>query len=148
MNETLLPHYWKKIAVPVFFLFLGLWIAKNPLQELIPIDPFKLSWLLKSAILGSLLLFVCAKEMVESQLISKLRLDSLLVAITAGAFCLILETFLEILFEGENADLTSGYKMMLIVLLIYSFRFYIKSRRRQLKSELKAQDRSKYLKDV
>lgn len=126
MKENLLPHYWKKIALGIFVLAMATWFIKVSNPELINLDPYKFSWILKIVILFSLLLFVSTKEEAENERTTQLRLKCLFSAITVGVFFLILEVFMEVLFEGENAEITSGYELMMVVLVIYYLSFYIK----------------------
>lgn len=126
MTKNLLPNYWKKIAFGVFLATMAIWMINTTNPGLLNIDPFIFSWVLKMVILASLLIVVSSKEKVETERNIKLRLDSLLAAVTAGGFLLIVEFFMEILFQGENAEMTSGYELMMIVLVVYSLSFYIK----------------------
>ena len=126
MKENLLPHYWKKIALGIFVLAMAIWFINAANPELINVDPYKFSWILKIAILFSLLLFVSTKEEVENERYTRLRLKCLFSAITVGVLIPTLEVFTEVLFQGENAEITSGYELMMVVLLVYYLSFYIK----------------------
>ncbi|MCY2687626.1 hypothetical protein [Salinimicrobium sp. TH3] len=126
MKENLLPHYWKMIALGIFVLTMTLWFINAAKPELIHLDPYKFSWILKIIILFSLLLFVSTREKEENPRIAKLRLSCLFTAITVGSLIPIVEVFMEVLFEGENAEITTGYELMMVVLLVYYLSFYIK----------------------
>lgn len=126
MTKHLLPHYWKKVALGIFVLAIASWFVNAAYPELINLDPYKFSWILKIIILFSLLLFVSTREKEENLRITKLRLNCLFTAITVGALIPIIEVFMEVLFEGENAEITTGYELMMLVLLVYYLNFYIK----------------------
>lgn len=126
MKNNLLPHYWKKIALGIFSLGIAVWIVNTANPQLFGIDPFIRSMIVKSVILVSFLLFVSSKEKVEAERYDRLRLNSLFGAVTAGGFFLVFEFFMEVLFEGEKTELTDGYELMMLVLVVYSLSFYIK----------------------
>lgn len=126
MKESLLPHYWKKIALIIFLISIAIWIINAANPELLSFAPFIMNWILKIVILTSLLIYVSSKEKVETERFTQLRLNSLFTAVTAGGFILIIEFFTEILFQGKNAEITSGYEVMMIVLVVYSLSFFIK----------------------
>lgn len=126
MTKNLLPHYWKKVALGIFLLAIIIWITNLANPALFSIDPFIMSRTLDIVILTSLLVLVLTKEKTETPGYAGLRLDSLLTALTAGGFLLIIEFFMEIPFQGDNAEITSGYELMIMVLVVYSLTFYIK----------------------
>ena len=126
MTKNLLPHYWKKVALGIFLFAIIIWIANLANPELFRIDPFIMSRTLDIVILTSLLVLVLSKEKTEAPGYAGLRLNSLFTALTAGGFLLIIEFSMEILFKGDNAEITSGYELMIIVLVVYSITFYIK----------------------
>lgn len=126
MKENLLPHYWKLISLGIFVLTMTLWFVNAANPELINLDPYKFSWILKIIILLSLLLFVSTKEKTETERTAALRSNSLQSAFTFGAFFLVYEFFAEILFQGENAEIISGYELMMLMLVFYYLNFYIK----------------------
>ncbi|SOC81611.1 hypothetical protein SAMN06296241_3192 [Salinimicrobium sediminis] len=126
MKVNLLPHYWKMIATGIFVLAMGIWFINVSNPELLNLDPFKFSWTLKIIILSCLLLFVSTKEKDENERISRLRSRSLSSAVIVGVLVLVMELFMEILFLGKNAEITTGYELMIVVLLVYYLSFYIK----------------------
>ena len=126
MTNNLLPHYWKKLALGIFLLALIIWLTNLAKPELFGIDPFLMSQTLELVILTSLLILALSKEKIETPRNSGLRLDSLFTALTAGGFLLITEFFMEILFQGDDAEITSGYELMIMVLVVYSLTFFIK----------------------
>ena len=126
MKEKLLPRYWKMIASGIFVLAMAGWFFNAANPELIHLDPYISSWILKIIILISLLLFVSSKEKVENQRTAALRSSCIQSAFTFGAFFLVYEFFAEIIFQGENAEITSGYELMMLMLVFYYLSFYIK----------------------
>lgn len=134
MTKNLLPHYWKKVALGTFLLAILIWIMNLANPGLVSIDPFIMSRTLDIVILTSLLVLVLSKEKIETPGYAGLRLDSLFTALTAGGFLLITEFFMEILFQGENAEITSGYELMIMVLVVYSLTFYIKKNIKTVKA--------------
>lgn len=126
MKEFLLPHYYKKIAISTGILGIVLWTIINSYPDFINIQPYILIWIAKMGILLSLLIFVFAKEKVESEYIAKLRTNNILVSFISGVVFLVLDTGIEIVYAGENFEMTSGYGLMMLIFLIYSVRFYIK----------------------
>ncbi|WP_324719374.1 hypothetical protein [Salinimicrobium sp. HB62] len=129
MNHNLLPYFWKKIALGIFVLTITIWFINAANPDLIDLNAFKVSWSLKMGLLISLLLFVASKEKTETQRYSRLRLDSLFGAMIAGGIYLIVEFVMEILFQGESAARTGGYKLMMIMLVLYALSFYIKKKK-------------------
>ena len=126
MTKNLLPHEWRKIALILFTVAILGWILNTAKPDLINIGPFLLGWIFKVLILTSLLLFVFSREKVETERYTQLRINSLFSAVPAGGFLVIFEFFMEVLFEGENAEITSGYNIMMFVLLVYYTGFYIR----------------------
>ncbi|WP_029035619.1 hypothetical protein [Salinimicrobium terrae] len=126
MKEILLPHHWKMIALGIFVLAMATWFINAANPELLNLDPYKFGWILKIIILTSLLLFVSTKEKDENERIAKLRSKCLFTAVMVGVIILNLELFMEILFQGDNAEITTGYELMMVVLLVYYLSFYIK----------------------
>lgn len=126
MKENLLPHYWKMIALGLFVLSMAVWFANTANPGLLNLDPYKLNWFLKIIILSSLLIFVSTKEKNENERTARLRLNCMFSTIFGGGLYIILEFSLEILFQGKNAELISGYELMMLMLVIYYLSFYIK----------------------
>lgn len=126
MKDILLPHSWKMIALGIFVLAMAVWFINAANPEFINLDPYKFSWILKIIILTSLLLFVFTKEKDENERIAQLRSRCLFTAVMVGVIILIMEVFMEILFQGENAEITTGYELMMVVLLVFYLSFYIK----------------------
>ncbi|MGB7784639.1 MAG: hypothetical protein WBL27_00930 [Salinimicrobium sp.] len=126
MIKNLLPHYWRKISLGLFGLAIGLWILNTSTPELLDLKPFVFGWILKTTFLASLLLFVFSREKLEKEKYAQLRINSLFSAVPAGGFLVIFEFFSEVLFEGEKAEITSGYNIMVFVLLMYYLTFYIR----------------------
>ena len=126
MTKHLLPHYCRKIALVLFTLAIAGWFLNTAQPDLLKLQPFLLGWIFKILILASLLLFIFSREKQETERITQLRISSLFTAVPAGCLLVIFEFFAEVLFEGENADITSGYDIMVFVLLMYYIPFYIK----------------------
>lgn len=126
MKENLLPRYYKLIALGVFVLAIATWFINAANPEFINVDPYKFGWILKIIILISLLLFVSTKEKDENQRTATLRSSCIQSAFTFGAFYLVYEFFAEILFQGESAEIISGYELMMLMLVFYYLSFYIK----------------------
>lgn len=126
MKENLLPYYWKKIALGIFLISLACWIINAANPGLMGIDYFISGWILKIVILASLLIYITSKEKIETEKHSKLRLNSLFTAVTVGGFMLIIDFFSEILGQGKNAEITSGYEIMMIILVVYALNFIVK----------------------
>ena len=126
MKENLLPRYWKMIASGIFALTMATWFLNAANPELINIDPYKFSWILKIIILISLLLFVSTKEKDENERTANLRSSCIRSAFTFGVFFLVYEFFAEILFQGQSAEIISGYELMMVMLVFYYLSFYIK----------------------
>ena len=120
MKEKLLPRYWKMIASGIFVLAMAGWFFNAANPELIHLDPYISSWILKIIILISLLLFVSTREKEETQRTATLRSRCLRSAFKFGAFFLIYEFFAEIIFQGENAEIISGYELMILMLVFLS----------------------------
>ncbi|MCC8360173.1 hypothetical protein [Salinimicrobium sediminilitoris] len=135
MKENLLPHYWKMIALALFVLAIGIWFVNAANPELINLDPYKFSWILKIIILISLLLFVSTKEKVENERTATLRSSCIKTAFNFGAFFLVYEFFAEIIFQGENAEVISGYELMMLMLVFYYLNFYFKKNIRTVKRD-------------
>lgn len=114
------------VALGIFVIAMAIWFINAANPALIDLDPYKFSWIHKIVILFSLLLFVSTREEVENERTARLRLNCLFSAMTVGVLIPILEVFMEVLFEGENAEITSGYELMMVVLLVYYLSFYIK----------------------
>ena len=131
MTKNLLPHFWRKISIGLFSLAIGLWILNTTSSESLDLEPFLFGWIFKTMILASLLLFVFSREKLEKEKYAQLRINSLFSAVPAGGFLVIFEFFSEVLFEGEKAEITSGYRIMVFVLLMYYLNFYI---RRKIKT--------------
>lgn len=126
MNNNLLPRYWKMIALGIFVLVMAMWFINAANPEFTNIDPYKFSWILKIIVLVSLLLFVSTREKEENKRTATLRSKSLQSAVTFGAYYLVYEFFVEILFQGQNAEIISGYELMMLMLVLYYLSFYIK----------------------
>lgn len=126
MNKNLLPHYWRKISMGLFSLAIGLWILNTTNPEFLNLELFLFGWIFKTMILASLLLFVFSREKLEMERYAQLRINSLFSAVPAGGLLVIFEFFAEVLFEGKNAAITTGYDVMVFVLLMYYISFYIR----------------------
>lgn len=126
MNEKLLPHYWKMIALGIFVLTMATWFINIANPGLANIDPYKFGWIVKIIILLSLVLFISTKEKAENERTAQLRVSCLFSAVSLSVFFLIMEVFMEVLFEGENAEVISGYELMMVMLVYYYISFYIR----------------------
>ena len=113
------------IALVIFVLGMGAWFINAANPGLLNLDLYKSGWFLKIIILFSLLLFVSTKEKDENERVAKLRSKGIFSTLIGGGGLIILEFFIEILFQGENADLISGYDLMMVMLVIYYISFYI-----------------------
>ncbi len=126
MTKNLLPHYWRKVSVGLFVFAIAGWILNTAKPGLLSIEPFLLGYILKIMFFLSLLLFVFAQEKKEAERYAQLRIKSLFTAVPAAGFLLVFEFFAEVLFEGKNAETTSGYEIMVFILLMYYLSFYIR----------------------
>lgn len=126
MVEKLLPHYFKKVAIFSCVLAIVLWAITSANPELLNIPAYLLDWTFKTVILLSLVVYVFTREKIETERISRLRRENIQVAFVTGVLFLIVDPILEMLYAGENFELMSGYELMMVILLVYSLRFFIK----------------------
>ena len=126
MKIVLLPHYFKKIALLIFILAMTTLIINTIYPGIINFENSKINWVLKILILASLLTSIFTKEKNETEKISQLRLNTILVSVGFGVAFLIIDTISELIFSDGKFDMKSGYELMMIIFLYYFITFNIK----------------------
>ena len=126
MKEKLLPHHFKKIAISTSVLAIILWVITTANPDLINIQSYILDWIFKMIVLLSLVVYVFSAEKIESERIIRLRRENILVSFMTGVLFLVIDPILEILYVGEQFEMMTGYELMMVILLVYSVRFFIK----------------------
>lgn len=128
MKIILLPHYFKKIALLIFILAITTLIINTIYPEVFNIENSKINWILKILILASLLTSIFTKEKNETEKISQLRLNTILVSVGFGVAFLIIDTISQLIFSDGKYDMKSGYELMMIIFLYYFITFNIKKK--------------------
>ena len=126
MKISLLPHYFKKIALIIFILAMTTLIINTIYPEIINLENSKTNWVLKILILASLLTSMFTKEKNETEKIAQLRLKTILVSVGFGVAFLIIDMISDLIFSYGKYDMKSGYEMMMIIFLYYFITFSIK----------------------
>ncbi len=126
MKISLLPHYFKKIALIIFILAMTTLIINTIYPEIINLENSKTNWVLKILILASLLTSMFTKEKNETEKIAQLRLKTILVSVGFGIAYLIIDMIFNLIFSDGKYDMKSGYEMMMIIFLYYFITFSIK----------------------
>ena len=126
MKISLLPHYFKKIALIIFILAMTTLIINTIYPEIINLENSKTNWVLKILILASLLTSMFTKEKNETEKIAQLRLKTILVSVGFGVAFLIIDMISDLIFSDGKYDMKSGYEMMMIIFLYYFITFSIK----------------------
>lgn len=126
MKELLLPNYFKKIAIATGIPAIILWCVLSANPEMVDIPQLILTWIFKMMVLLSLLIYILSKEKTDDQRIAQLRMENIGVSFLAGVGYLVIDTFVEILYAGENFEIMSGYQLLMLIFLVYLVRFHIK----------------------
>lgn len=123
----LLPNYFKKIGIGLFLFAIILTPLSHYLKsfEFYTIGNYKFAYHVVSSdiLIIGLLLYSMAKEKIEDELISLIRLQSIAKAFVFGIIILIIIPFIGCFVEGHIQEV-EGQAIIFFTLLSYVHQFY------------------------
>lgn len=124
----LLPVHYKKYAFGIM-IFSVLFIVLTK-SKLLPIDKDIVKEISRTGILVSLFMLAFTKNKVEDELTSKIRLKALAGAFLYGVVIVILNPFLNILFQHSFSSDKGGAELVIGMLIFYFIIFYLSLKNR------------------
>ena len=126
MKQALLPHYYKKVGLSLFALSLIGFTLNLFYSDVISIDPQLLKWIFKDVLLIALLFIAFSREKEESEHLNTIRFEKLKDSVLVGGVFILLDSISELVFYDGNLDMSSGYKILIVMLLYYIITYNFK----------------------
>mgnify|MGYP001056890845 CR=1 FL=1 len=126
MKQALLPNYYKKIGLGLFALSLIGFTLNLFYSDVISMDPQLLKWIFKDVLLIALLFIAFSREKEESEHLNTIRFEKLKDSVLVGGVFILLDSISELVFYDGNLDMSSGYKILIVMLLYYIITYNFK----------------------
>jgi hypothetical protein len=126
-----LPNYFKKIALGLIAISISLIVLS--ISKIIQSDHVVVKNISFSILFIAFLLLAISKDKNENEAIAKLRLQSFAGAFVFGVVMIILEPFLNFLFEGSFVSDKEPDEYFLVMFFFYFWLFFLG--KRKLKKE-------------
>ncbi len=120
---NLLPHYFKKIGFAILGL-VGVTIASILIFH-IPVDKVWTKTITQTGILLSLLIIAISKNKVEDELTLLLRLKALSGSFIAIIVIVIIDPYLNYIFQGEIGKGIIDFRIIITMFIMYFLFYYI-----------------------
>ncbi|MEM6264152.1 MAG: hypothetical protein AAGI38_16675 [Bacteroidota bacterium] len=119
----LLPQYFKKIGLGLMVLGVAIPAALNSF-DLIMFEKGTLKTIVLEVILVCMLIIALAKEKVEDEFVTKIRMQAFAVAFISGVAYVVIWPFINLLLEGEFFLTIDAFNALTFMLFIYLINFY------------------------
>ena len=124
----LLPTKFKIIGLTI--MSLSILFKALPISELLTIDKELIKTISTSGILISLLLLALTRNKIEDELTLKIRLKGLAVSFIYGVGMVIIEPFMNLLFDGEFFSEKGTTELLMSMFFFYFIMVFIMKRKR------------------